>query len=233
MYGLATCRKARRTLGFVIQKLSSASWQVDTIASMADKDRMADRYRTFEDLAAHERLGIDYRIRIEDRGTPFVVLAPHGGRIEPGTSEIAEAIAGADISFYAFEALKNGAHENLHITSHRFDEPTALDLVGKCLVAVAIHGRRDDGNDGIWLGGRATALSDSIGASLRAAGFKANLNQRLPGLNPANICNRTLAGAGVQLELTRSLRRRLANEAALLQAFCEAIRNVIAPSPGT
>ena len=70
---------------------------------------MPDRYRRFADLAANECLGVDYRIRVEDRGTPFVILAPHGGWIEPGTSEIAEALAGTDLSFYAFEALKNGA----------------------------------------------------------------------------------------------------------------------------
>jgi phage replication-related protein YjqB (UPF0714/DUF867 family) len=139
---------------------------------MTDKDRMADRYRTFDDLAANERLGIDYRIRIEDRGAPFVILAPHGGRIEPGTSEIAEAIAGTDLSFYAFEALKNGAHGDFHISSHGFDEPKAIDLVGRSRTAIAIHGRRDEGRDAVWLGGRAMALRNAIGASLRDAGFE-------------------------------------------------------------
>jgi phage replication-related protein YjqB (UPF0714/DUF867 family) len=200
---------------------------------MTDKDRMADRYRTFDDLAANERLGIDYRIRIEDRGAPFVILAPHGGRIEPGTSEIAEAIAGTDLSFYAFEALKNGAHGDFHISSHGFDEPKAIDLVGRSRTAIAIHGRRDEGRDAVWLGGRAMALRNAIGASLRDAGFETEFNERLPGLHRTNICNRTLTGEGVQLELPRSLRRRLAIEAEFLQAFCETIRDVIASSPAT
>jgi phage replication-related protein YjqB (UPF0714/DUF867 family) len=64
-----------------------------------------------------------------------------------------------------------------------------------------------------------------IGASLRDAGFDAEPNKRLPGFSRTNICNRTLTGKGVQLELPPSLRRRLASQGKLLQAFSEAIRN--------
>lgn len=188
---------------------------------------MADRYQRFEDLAAAMELEVDYRIRSEDRGTHVVILAPHGGFIEPETAEIAEAIAGTDFSFYAFEALKAGAHGDFHITSHRFDEPGALDLVGRSFTAVAIHGRKDDGSDTVWLGGRATSLRDTIGVSLREAGFEAIPNESLPGIHESNICNRTRSGEGVQLELPRSLRRRLADEPTVLHDFCVAIRNAI------
>jgi phage replication-related protein YjqB (UPF0714/DUF867 family) len=194
---------------------------------------MADRYRNFDDLAANERLGIDYCVRVEDRGAPLVILAPHGGWIEPGTSEIAEAIAGTDFSYYSFEALKNGPHGDFHITSHRFDEPKAIELVGKSQSAVAIHGRRDEGREAVWLGGRAIALRGTIGAKLREAGFDAECNEKLPGLDRANICNRTLSGEGVQLELPRSLRRRLVSDAHLFQVFCDAVRNAIPLLPGT
>jgi hypothetical protein len=64
---------------------------------------MGDRYARFAALAAEETLGVHYRIRLADRGTPFVVLAPHGGKIEPGTSQIAAAIARDDDSLYGFE----------------------------------------------------------------------------------------------------------------------------------
>ncbi len=188
---------------------------------------MADRYRKFEDLAADTQLDVDYRIRREDRGTPVVILAPHGGSIEPETAEIAEAIAGEEFSFYAFEALKAGAHGDFHITSHRFDEPDALDLVGRSYIAVAIHGRKDDGSNTVWLGGRATALRDAIGASLRDSGFAAIPNETLPGVHEFNICNRTRSGEGVQLELPRSLRRRLAREQTALDKFCTAVRTAI------
>ncbi|MDD9722067.1 poly-gamma-glutamate hydrolase family protein [Sulfitobacter sp. PR48] len=169
-------------------------------------------------------------IRVLDRGSETVILAPHGGWIEPDTSEIAKAIAGSDISFYAFEALRNGPHGHFHITSHRFDEPEAVSLVGRCWTAVAIHGRRNEGADAVWLGGRATKLRDAVGDSLRAAGFKAELNERLPGLEGTNICNRTRAGEGVQLEISRRLRSQLVADANLLQSFCEAVRISVLPA---
>lgn len=190
---------------------------------------MADRYQNFAELSAEMQPEVDYRIRHKDRGTSVVILAPHGGTIEPETAEIADAIAGTDLSFYAFEALKPGAHGDFHITSHRFDEPDALDLVGRSSIAVAIHGRKDDGSDTVWLGGRATGLRDAIGEALRAAGFDAVPNKTLPGVHETNICNRTGSGEGVQLELPRSLRRKLADDRAFLQDFCRAIRSAIQP----
>lgn len=191
---------------------------------------MADRYQSFKELAANAQLDTDYRIRALDRGSDVVILAPHGGWIEPVTSEIADAIAGTDLSFYAFEALRNGPHGDFHITSHRFDEPVAVELVGRSWTAIAIHGRGNDGTDTVWLGGRATHLRDAVGASLRDAGFEAEINNKLPGLDKANICNRTRSGEGVQLELPRRLRKLLAKDRELLQTFGEAVRNSVLPS---
>lgn len=188
---------------------------------------MTDRYRDFEELRANALPDIDFRIRCTDRQSIVVLIAPHGGTVEPGTAQIAEKIAGTDLSFYAFEALKPGEHGDFHIMSHRFDEPRAVALVGRSLSAVAIHGRKDDGTDTVWLGGRATALRDAIGASLRNAGFGAENNKRLPGVHETNICNRTLSGEGVQLELPRSLRRQLMAQGDVLKPFCDAIRNAI------
>jgi phage replication-related protein YjqB (UPF0714/DUF867 family) len=188
---------------------------------------MVDRFNSFQDLAAEMQQEIDYRIRLVDRGSSVVILAPHGGSIEPETSEIGEALAGTNYSFYAFEALKPGVHGDFHITSHRFDEPRALDLVSRAFTAVAIHGRKDDGTETVWLGGRAADLRDSIGVFLREAAFLAEPNITLPGTHQFNICNRTRSGEGVQLELPRSLRRTLAAEPDVLQNFCAAIRNAI------
>ncbi|MDT0683166.1 poly-gamma-glutamate hydrolase family protein [Roseicyclus sp. F158] len=188
---------------------------------------MADRFTTFADLKAAAEAGVDYRIRLDDRGSPAVILAPHGGTIEPETAELAEAIAGDDLSFYLFEALKPGAHGDFHLTSHRYDEPRALDLVGRSERAVALHGRRDDGTNTVWLGGRDAALRDAIGTALETSGFDAARNDRLPGEHPDNICNRTRSGRGVQLELPRSLRHVLADEAETARTFCTAIRKAL------
>jgi phage replication-related protein YjqB (UPF0714/DUF867 family) len=188
---------------------------------------MADRYPDFATLAAAHDHDRDYRITVQDRGTRVVILAPHGGTIEPETASIAQAVAGDDLSFYLFEALHAGAHGDYHITSHRFDEPRALALVAGADTSIAIHGRKDDGSDTVWLGGRDETLRDAVGDALRAAGFEAALNTALPGVHPSNICNRTRSGAGVQLELPRSLRRSLAEDGRMMARFSTALRAAI------
>ncbi|MEH6507392.1 MAG: poly-gamma-glutamate hydrolase family protein [Sulfitobacter litoralis] len=188
---------------------------------------MADRYPDFATLAAAHEAGKDYQITVKDRGTPVVILAPHGGTIEPETAQIAQAVAADDLSFYLFEALHPGAHGDFHITSHRFDEPNALTLVARSVTSVAVHGRNNDGTDAVWLGGRAEGLRDAIGDALRDAGFAAELNTALPGVHPTNICNRTLSGAGVQLELSRSLRHALSEDTAMMDRFSAALRKAI------
>ncbi len=186
-----------------------------------------DRYSNFAELAAGERAGVDYQIHVENRGTPLAIIAPHGGRIEPGTLEIAATIAGDALSFYAFEALRAaGKRGSLHITSARFDEPLALALVGEAQKVVAIHGRANDGDPlTVGVGGLDTALRDKIAAALTTAGFAAAVVAQgsLTGRDPANICNRGVTGAGVQLELPRGLRGQLMTEPARLRAFRDAV----------
>ncbi len=54
---------------------------------------MPDTYPNFAALARKERSGIDYQVRVRRARPAFAIMAPHGGGIEPGTSEIADAIA--------------------------------------------------------------------------------------------------------------------------------------------
>lgn len=189
---------------------------------------MVDKYPNFAQLKANERLGVDYRIYVENRDTAVAVIAPHGGRIEPGTSEIAAAISGDTFSFYAFEALRAaGKRGSLHITSARFDEPQALELLGKARKAIAIHGRADGLDPStVGVGGLDASLRDQIVAVLIGAGFSAAavFEGGLAGRDPANICNRNGTGAGVQLELPRTLRLQLTSRPKLLCAFRNAIR---------
>ena len=90
-----------------------------------------DRYANFKELKANEREGVDYEICKRFISSAVAIIAPHGGKIEPGTSELAEGIAGADYTYYSFKGLKNekGANRELHITSSNFDEPIAVGLV--------------------------------------------------------------------------------------------------------
>lgn len=193
---------------------------------------MADRYDSFAALAAREMEGVHYRIRIAARPSPVVIVAPHGGFIEPGTSEAAAAIAGESHSLYCFESLTMRARgDGLHITSARFDEPQALRLVARAEVAIGVHGRKNgDDAASIWVGGLHELLRDAICDTLLAGGFRAKPvgeGHPLAGRDPANICNRGRRGAGVQLELPRALRIRFAQDAAHRAAFAEAVRAAV------
>ena len=71
---------------------------------------MPDRYPNFAMLAACEDEGADFQVRYRLADSPVTVIAPHGGGIEAGTSELAEAVAGREHWFYAFEGIRG--HEN-------------------------------------------------------------------------------------------------------------------------
>ncbi len=192
---------------------------------------MPDYYATFAELSRHEIEGIDYRIRVIDRSSRIVVVAPHGGKIESGTSEVAASIAAEKFSFYCFEGLKRQQNVRLHITSDRFDEPRGLRLVEASEIAIGVHGRRDSGSgQAVWLGGRNERLRDAIGKALERAGFRTQAQTEgdaLSGRCKTNICNRGRNAAGVQLELPKSLREVLAKNAACRLAFGTAVRDVI------
>lgn len=170
-------------------------------------------YPNFATLSKQEKPK-NFRIRTSVRKDSRVaVIAPHGGAIEPGTSEIAIAIASNDCSFAAFEGRKAKNNRLLHITSTNFDEPLCIQVVSAAQKVVAIHGE-NSAEDAVFLGGRDKQLGIQIRAALEEYGFKVAIHPSvaLQGLDPANVCNRGLEKAGVQLELSQGLRRRF---------FCE------------
>ena len=66
----------------------------------------ADKYASFARLAEHERAGTDHRIHARPTQSGTLIIAPHGGGIERGTSELAAAVAADDLSLYVFEGTK-------------------------------------------------------------------------------------------------------------------------------
>ena len=191
-----------------------------------------DLYRRFRKLKATERVGVDYRIHIARRNSPVVIIAPHGGTIEPGTSEIAAAIAGDDFSLYCFEGfLKRRPHYHLHITSTRFDEPQCVTLVEDSDTVVAVHGLRGAAAARIDVGGNDFGLRDRVSVALKAAGFDARVVSKgeHAAVSPQNICNRGRRAAGMQLEITKRLRELLTHYRARsrLNAFADAVRTAV------
>ena len=65
---------------------------------------MKDKYKNFRELKVREVEDKAFSIRTIERYV--LIMAIHGGNIEPCTTQIAEAIAGKDYSLYSFEGLK-------------------------------------------------------------------------------------------------------------------------------
>ena len=193
---------------------------------------MADRYENFAHLARHEREGRDYRIHAVARASPVLVLAPHGGFMEPGTHLIAAFIAGERHACYAFETLaRRDRAKSMHITSARFDEPRALALLATAEIAIGVHGRKDkEDPHAIWVGGLHEPLRDAIARELSVAGVDTKIvgdGHPLAGRDPQNICNRGRRGAGVQLEMPARIRQRIVSEYDMRNLFVAAIQAAI------
>ena len=185
-------------------------------------------YTSFQELADHEVEGQDYRIRIELRDPSVLIMAPHGGKIEPTTGEIAEAIAGSVYCSYVFEGLKADGNGVLHIESHLFDEPRALKAVEKAEVVITVHGQIDQKEAFIMIGGLNENLRSRIKRQLEAAGFQARPpTEGLMGTDPQNICNRGKSKQGIQLEVSRKARDLLRSDGDRLRVFAKAMRRAV------
>jgi phage replication-related protein YjqB (UPF0714/DUF867 family) len=190
-----------------------------------------DKYPDFETLRRAEPGG--FRIDCLRRPSAIAIIAPHGGKIEPWTSEIAAAIAGSHYNLYRFEGLKRSSNRDLHITSSCFDEPQGLALVLECDWVVAVHGC--SGSERVvYLGGLDHALKNTIREEMGKAGFRTAIHEdpNLQGIHQRNICNRGRRGRGVQLEMSYGLREALVaartpEGAQRLGAFVNAVRAAI------
>ena len=163
----------------------------------------------YVELSKKEQEGTDFSITAFKRqGSHTTIVAPHGGAIEPGTSEVAREVANNDVSLAIFEGIKPRNNDCLHITSTHFDEPRCVALVKESDAVVAIHGEGSP-EVVVFLGGRDNALGAQLKAVLERHGYsvKTHENPELQGLAPTNICNRGRGNAGVQLELSFGLRQ--------------------------
>lgn len=177
----------------------------------------------------HEWFDDDLTQRVGVQRT--VIVAPHGGGIESGTSELCLAIAGyhpVDLTptpadgpfhdYWIFEGVRASGNGELHVTSTGCDDHVARALAGGSLNAVGLHGCTTsqaglpDGAQAVLVGGRsptfkAHLLTRHTAADIHA--IDAAAISDLSGSEPTNIANRTLLGAGAQLELTNPLRRAM------------------------
>ncbi len=197
---------------------------------------MPDKYMNYRELARSEQEGTDFVIRQAIRKTAStLLLSPHGGRIEPGISEIILAVARDDLSFYLFEGIKPQGNRDLHITSPNFNEPRCLTLVENSEKVITMHGEHSE-DEIVYMGGLDNQLKNYLKTALLEYNFRAKEHAKpaLQGTSPRNICNRGKSGAGVQLELSKGLRQSFFESlyadgqkkpTAQFYAFIEALRN--------
>jgi len=189
---------------------------------------MPDFYSNFRELQLHEQEGEDYRINISLNWHQVLIVAPHGGKIEPYTSQIAQWIAAEDFAWYSFEGLKDLDNRRLHITSHNFDEPTVLQALQEAHIVLTIHGLKNSIDEFLMIGGLDTAFGAELRVELQHNGFIVRASeQQYSGMRATNICNRGWSGKGVQLEISFALRKRIFEDAECRISFIDTIRSVI------
>lgn len=181
--------------------------------------------------------GIDYARRyrrhgvaddLDQRSSSTTIIAPHGGGIEPGTSELCLATAGYHpatmcvtpaggpiYDYWMFEGLRTSGNGELHVTATHCDDDIAVALCAGACNVLAIHGCAyprtglSEQLQAVLVGGRNAAFRHVLMEELTTAGFQAidaTGVASLGGVSPNNIANRTLLGMGAQLELTAPLR---------------------------
>ena len=203
--------------------LNSELYAAPDLAEGVDYARRHRRHERFDDTLART-----------DDVPKTTILAPHGGGIEPGTSELCLAVAGyhpaslpqipaagVTYDYWMFEGLRDSGNPELHVTSTGCDDGVAVSLCAGSLNALALHGflprppacpRRP----GRARRGRPTPiLAGYLLEGLRRAGFDArdaDSHGELNGDATCNIVNRTLLGMGAQLELSKPLREAMFTE---------------------
>jgi len=192
-------------------------------------------YNSYKELKACETHGKDYSIRKRYGKSGIAVMAPHGGGIEPGTTEIADAVAGGLHSFYTFIGLKQQGNAKFHISSTKFDEPEGIELAKNSRTILTIHGCKENKKI-IYLGGKDIPFKEKIRTALLGANFSVRESSRFPGKNPFNICNQSRSYRGVQLEISAGLRQKMfynlshihpKNSARRFEKFISALRGAL------
>lgn len=197
-----------------------------------------DHYSSFAELAAKNVEGTDYEILIKKNNSNVLVMAFHGGYIEPGTTELGSAIAENKYDFYTFKALKKGevdepsyTSSTLHLTSARFDEPQLSKLVTTADFCLGIHGFGGEEADFCVGGGNAEqrkALVKKLSKSfpeLKACELCCNPFNGVSIKNPINKCRMQ----GVQVEMSPRVRKKILSDGEFLGVLSKEFQDYLNP----
>ena len=169
-----------------------------------------NRFKSMKELENVTVENEDWEIETDDKDSNVSILAIHGGGIEPATTELAQVIADkGNFNYFSFKGLRSKGNNELHVTSTNYDDPQAIKIVEKSERAIALHGCK--GEDSVaYIGGNDQQLIDILSDTLSDVGIKVQeAPNTMAGKQDENIINLTKNNAGVQIELTSSLRKEL------------------------
>jgi phage replication-related protein YjqB (UPF0714/DUF867 family) len=189
-------------------------------ASQASSKGYWGRFGGITDLERSTKRGKDYEIQSWYRPEKPLVFAIHGGNIESGTGELAQAIAAQGWSLYHFKGITAPDYDHkikqsgfMHLTSHKFNAPLALEMAQKSKDCLSLHGfsalkHKVD----FCVGGANKNLRLKLTQTLRK-NFPKYKSCELCcppylGRHPKNIVNRC-ASLGVQVEMSPRVRGRI------------------------
>ena len=195
---------------------NTALYQDSTLVEGTDYIRRYYRHAVTDDLA-----GTNVAF------AKTTVLALHGGGIEAGTSELCLATCGfppgseapaegePTYDYWMFEGVRTSNNTALHVTATHCDDGVALLLCAGSMNTLSLHGCSPAdaglaaGTAAVLVGGLNSSFKQYLIEALTIAGFQTKDAASIPalaGVEPANIANRNLLGAGCQLEITKPLR---------------------------
>jgi phage replication-related protein YjqB (UPF0714/DUF867 family) len=203
-------------------------------------DAQVPRSRLSETRARAEGELIE-RLADDGRQARLIVIAPHGGDIEPYTDHQAERVAtrldAKPVSSWRCKGWKpgGGAFDRWHITSTDLNEasfPRLARVMGRGFThAVAFHGF---GQEEVLIGGTAPpelkslvcqAIDSVIGSVIRVR--VATPEDHFGGDDPCNIVNRLTAGGTGGLQIEQSLEARDRFWGTIAEAVAEIYDTVI------
>lgn len=187
---------------------------------------LAQKLSSYKELLTTKKEGTDFEVKTRSAPVNILVMAIHGGTIEPATTELADAVAGDKFSFYSFSGLTDD-YLGLHLTSTDFDEPrlsTLTHVAEKCL---SFHGLKDNEVD-FCVGG--------AHAQKRKA-YVLLLSQKFPkwrscelccppnsGTSKNNVVNRCKSD-GVQIEMGQRLREEIRQNPIFLKELSKVLQD--------
>ena len=171
---VSTTTKAKQLSTSPTSKINNSK----ELVGVAPVERKTDKYQSMTQLEKETTEGVDWRKDTKNTGNQVLIVAPHGGSIEQGTTELTKALADkGNYDYYSFEGIRPKNNSELHVTSTHYDDPTLNQMIKNRTATVSIHGASGT-EEIIYLGGPRSDLRNAIEKQLVGRGFTVKVPDR-------------------------------------------------------